>query len=330
MTQTVSDTVPLIDLARARGGEQDRRQLARQIDDANSHVGFLAVVNHGVSAQLLDDMYAVTAEFFDCAESVKLAVRGDPDTSRGYMPPKSRALARTRGKVTPADLVEFFSIGLPDVPAGDPWFVEARRRGHFRDNIWPSINGFRGVWERYYDEMAALAFDMMRLFALALGLDEHWFDDKVDKPISNLFANHYPPLAHPPEPGQLRIGEHTDYGSLTLLYQRDAVGGLEVRLDDAWVPVAPIADSFVVNIGDLMARWTNDRWTSTLHRVQNPTLTGPASRRLSLPFFCQPNYDAIIETVPTCVSAGAPSKYPTITSGQNVTDKTGASFGLRT
>lgn len=326
----MSDSVPLIDLDQARGGKEDRLRLARQIDDANSHIGFLAVVNHGISARLLDDMYDVTAEFFDSDEDQKMAVRAQPGTSRGYMPPKSRALARTRGKMTPGDLVEFFSIGLPDVPAGDPWFTQARRCGHFHDNVWPSLPGFREVWEHYYAEIASLAFDMMRLFALALGLDEHWFDDKVDKPISNLFANHYPPLDRRPEPDQLRIGEHTDYGSLTLLYQRDAVGGLEVRLDDNWVPIAPIPDSFVVNIGDLMARWTNDKWISTLHRVQNPTLTGPASRRLSLPFFCQPNYDAVIETVPTCVSALRPSRYPRITAGQNVTDKTDASFAAST
>ena len=319
-------TVPLIDLHQARGNKDDRRRLAQQIDDANSHIGFLAVINHGISPRLLDDMYHVTAEFFDSGEDQKMALRAHPGTSRGYMPPKSRALARTRGRITPADLVEFFSVGLPNVPADDPWFVHARRHGHFHDNIWPSDPTFRETWERYYAEMAVLAFDMMRLFALALGLDEHWFDDKVDRPISNLFANHYPPLDRQPEPGQLRIGEHTDYGSLTLLYQRDAVGGLEVHVDDHWVPITPIPDSFVVNIGDLMARWTNDKWISTLHRVQNPTLTGPASRRLSLPFFCQPNYDAVIETVPTCVSALSPSRYPTITAGQNVTKKTEASF----
>lgn len=218
------DTVPLIDLDQARGSQDDRRRLARQIDDANSHIGFLAVVNHGISARLLDDMYDVTAEFFDSSEDQKMAVRARPGTSRGYMPSRSRALARTRGKSTPADLVEFFSIGLPDVPTDDPWFARARAHGHFHDNVWPAHPVFRDVWKRYYAEMAALAFDMMRLFALALDLDEHWFDDKVDKPISNLFANHYPPLDRRPEPGQLRIGEHTDYGSLTLLYQRDAVG----------------------------------------------------------------------------------------------------------
>lgn len=325
----MTHTVPLIDLAQARAGARDRQIVARQIDDANSHVGFLGVINHGVSPQLLDDMYAVTAEFFNLPDDEKLTVRAQPGTSRGYMPPKSRALARTRGHMTPADLVEFFSIGLPYVPPNDQWFRKARQLSHFHDNVWPDRpEHFREIWERYYYELAALAFDMMRLFALALGLDEYWFDDKVDRPISNLFANHYPPLDEPPESGQLRIGEHTDYGSLTLLYQKDTVGGLEVNLDGQWVPVAPIPGSFVVNIGDLMARWTNDRWISTLHRVQNPTLTGPASRRLSLPFFCQPNYDAIIETVPTCITAGSPSRYVSITSGANVTTKTEASFNV--
>ena len=108
----MSDIVPLIDLAQARGGAHDRRRLARDIDDANRHIGFLAVVNHGVSTRLLDDMYAVTAEFFDSDESVNHAVRAESGTSRGYMPPKSRALARTRGKTTPADLVEFFVLAL--------------------------------------------------------------------------------------------------------------------------------------------------------------------------------------------------------------------------
>ncbi len=102
-----------------------------------------------------------------------------------------------------------------------------------------------------------------------------------------------------------------------------------MNLDDSWIPVVPILDSFVVNIGDLMARWTNDKWISTLHRVQNPTITGPASRRLSLPFFCQPNYDAVIETVPTCLQRPHPSRYPTITAGDNVTNKTDASFEVK-
>lgn len=324
-----SDSVPVVDLARARFSAADKRAVAGHIDDANQHIGFLTLTNHGVSPSLLRRMNEVTAEFFDLPIEQKLLVAGDRHTSRGYIPPKSRALARTRGVRTPADLVEFFSIGLPDVPVSDPWFARARDLGYFATNQWPAAPAhFRATWEEYYQVMSALAFEVMQLFALALDLDEHYFDAVVDRPISNLFANHYPPLTEDPEPGQLRVGAHTDYGSLTILYQPDSVGGLEVCLDDQWCPVEPIAESFVVNIGDLMARWTNDRWISTLHRVQLPDIDGPASRRISLPFFCQPNYDAVIETLPTCVRAGVGSRYAPITAGGNVSGKTDSSFDV--
>lgn len=324
----MNNTVPMIDLARARSSDAEFDAVARQIDEANQHVGFLAVVNHGVPQTLLDDMYDVTAEFFDLPMDERLSVLGSRHTSRGYIPPKQRALARTRGIETPADLVELFSIGLPEVP-DDPWFRRAQDLGYFAANRWPERPArFREIWESYYREMRTLAFELMQLFAVALGLEKNWFDDKVDRPISNLFANHYPPLTAVPEPGQIRVGEHTDYGSLTLLYQSDAVGGLEVLLDDVWCPIEPIPGSFVVNIGDLMARWTNDRWISTLHRVQNPTISGPASRRISFPFFCQPNYDAVIETLPTCRQPGGTSRYATITAGMNVSGKTDVSFDV--
>lgn len=324
----MTNTVPMIDLARARSSDTEFDAVARQIDEANQHVGFLAVVNHGVPQKLLDDVYDVTAEFFDLPMVERLSVLGSRHTSRGYIPPKQRALARTRGIETPADLVELFSIGLPEVP-DDPWFRRAQDLGYFAANQWPEHpTRFREIWEAYYREMSALAFELMQLFAVALGLEKNWFDDKVDRPISNLFANHYPPLTAVPEPGQIRVGEHTDYGSLTLLYQSDAVGGLEVLLDDVWCPIEPIAGSFVVNIGDLMARWTNDRWISTLHRVQNPAISGPASRRISFPFFCQPNYDAVIETLPTCRQPGGTSRYSTITAGMNVSGKTDVSFDI--
>lgn len=324
-----TDSVPVIDLGRARHSAAGTLAVAEQIDEANQHIGFLALTNHGVPEALLQRMYDVTAEFFALPIEEKLRVQGSKDTTRGYIPPKRRALARTRGVGTPADLVEFFSIGLPEVPQGDPWFARGRQRGYFADNQWPnSPNCFRETWEEYYRAMAALAVEVMQLFAVALDLDQHYFDSVVDRPISNLFANRYPPLTGSPEPGQLRVGEHTDYGSLTLLYQPDTVGGLEVCLDDEWFPVDPIAGSFVVNIGDLMARRTNDRWISTLHRVPLPSVSGPASRRISLPFFCQPNYDAVIDTLPTCMRVGVGSRYDAITAGLNVSGKTDASFDV--
>jgi isopenicillin N synthase-like dioxygenase len=156
----------------------------------------------------------------------------------------------------------------------------------------------------------------MRIFALALGLDEHWFADKIDDHCSTLFANHYPAQDTPPLPGQLRLGEHTDFGSLTLLHQDDAPGGIEVRDPaGAWRPVPHVPGAFVVNIGDLMARWTNDRWVSTLHRVVNPPSDRRGEARLSLPFFHQPNADALIECIPTCAGENDPPRYEPVLSG---------------
>ncbi|HEY1970317.1 MAG TPA: 2OG-Fe(II) oxygenase family protein, partial [Pseudonocardia sp.] len=293
--------VPVIDLALARASSSGRHQTARTIDRANATVGFLTVTGHGVPDDLLTDLHAVTAEFFDSGVEAKLGLRApEPGTSRGYMPPKSRALARTRGLRTPADLVEFFSIGQPNVP-NEPYYAREHAGVNFRANIWPAHPpGFREIWTAYYRAMENLAAELMTLFALALRLPERYFEGKINKHISNLFANHYPPLDTPPEPGQLRVGEHTDYGSLTVLYQADTTGGLEVFVDGRWQPVAPVPGTFVINIGDLMARWTNDRWISTLHRVQNPTPEHYTRRRISFPFFCQPNYDTVIECLPTC------------------------------
>jgi isopenicillin N synthase-like dioxygenase len=164
----------------------------------------------------------------------------------------------------------------------------------------------------------------MRQFALALSLDEHWFDDKVDKHISTLQLSNYPDQKIPPQLGQLRASAHSDWGSLTILKTEDRPGGLEVCTDDgAWRPVPFVPDTFIVNIGDLMARWTDDRWVSTLHRVVNPPEEkAHDSRRLSLVFFHQPNYDAVIRQI----RPGAP-KYEPITSGDYLRMRIAQTFG---
>ena len=316
--------VPVIDLAVARRSPADRMATARYIDRANREVGFLIVVNHGVDSALLDELYDVTAEFFDLPQEEKNRYDvGRPVESRGYVPPKKRTLAHTRGRDVPADLMEFYAAGRPDVPSDDPYFDPHNAGPNFRPNVWPERPvRFKAVWTEYYAAMESLAAEVMSLFATALKLPEDYFDDKIDKHISNLFANHYPPLTEDPLPDQLRVSEHTDYGSLTLLYQRDAVAGLEVCLDDIWTPVQAMPDAFVVNIGDLMARWTNDRWVSTLHRVQVPPLERRVERRISFPFFCQPNYDTVIEAFPSCVDDGHPTLHPPLTSGENMRLKT--------
>jgi isopenicillin N synthase-like dioxygenase len=166
--------------------------------------------------------------------------------------------------------------------------------------------------------MEVLAARLMRIFAMALDLDEDFFRDKTDRHISGIRANHYPEQIEPPRPGQIRAGAHTDYGAVTVLLP-DAVPGLQVlSRQGEWVDVTAPAGAFVCNIGDLMQRWTNDRWISTMHRVVNPPREVAAgNRRLSIPFFHQPNYDAPIECLPSCCGPDNPPRYRPVTSGQH-------------
>ena len=154
--------------------------------------------------------------------------------------------------------------------------------------------------------MGALAEDLMAMFALALALPEDFFAAMIDRPISRLRVRNYPAPEPPPLPGQLRAGAHSDYGSLTILRTEDKPGGLQVlnRAGD-WVDVPFASDGLIVNIGELMARWTNEQWKATLHRVVNPPeASGSASRRLSLVFFHNPNYDAPVEALPGTLGRG--------------------------
>ncbi len=175
------------------------------------------------------------------------------------------------------------------------------------------------MWRAYYRQMERLARDIMRIFAVALDLPERFFDDKIDKHVSRVRAINYPDQREAPLPGQLRAGEHTDYGSITILKIEDAPGGLQVKTRQGeWLNVEAVPDAFVVNIGDLMMHWTNDRWISTLHRVLNPPRDAAlGTRRISLAFFHQPNYDALIECLPSCQGPGNPAKYPPVTSGEH-------------
>jgi isopenicillin N synthase-like dioxygenase len=186
--------------------------------------------------------------------------------------------------------------------------------------VWPERPAaLRGIWTEYYRRMEHLAAAIMGVFALALELPDDFFRDKTDRHISGIRVINYPDQPDTPEPGQLRAGAHSDYGALTILKTENVPGGLQVlNRAGAWVDVEPVADSFVVNIGDLMQHWTNDRWVSTLHRVVNPPRDRAlGSRRQSIVFFYQPNYDALIECLPGCCGPGRPAKYAPVTSGEH-------------
>lgn len=317
----MTNPVPIIDIAPFFGSDPAARQrVADAIDRACTDIGFLIVTGHGVPSELIDEMRSVSRQFFDLPVAEKLKYRMPPDRYRGYIALGNEALANSMDEETPPDIKESFSIG-PIHPVNDDYHRAARPGNFFAGNFWPDAPGsFKAVWEHYYSEMERLSGTLMQIFAMGLGMNEAFFDDKVDHHISNFSVIHYPEQPRPPLPGQLRAGAHTDYGSLTIVKPDKAPGGLQVMTKEGtWMDVPNLEDGFVVNIGDLMAEWTNDRWVSTLHRVVNPPREqAVGSRRLSMTFFHQPNYDAVVECLPVCCSAERPPRYGTTTSGEHV------------
>jgi isopenicillin N synthase-like dioxygenase len=317
--QAVDRGIPLIDIAPfRRGGTRERPAVAEAIGRACEDIGFFTVVGHGVSSVLVSRMHEVSRAFFDLPLGAKASARC-ADPSRGYRPFGDESLSGSLGNATPPDLKETLDAGPVDVP-DDEYHRGPEGAPYFVPNVWPADPlELRAVWTEYYRRMSALAADLMRIFAVALELPEDFFADKIDRHITRLRAINYPEPSTTPRRGQLRSGAHSDYGSLTILSIEDAPGGLQaMSRAGGWVDVQPVPESFVVNLGDLMAYWTNDRWVSTLHRVVNPPVDRVlGSRRQSIVFFHQPNFDAVIECLPTCQGPGWPARYPPITSGDH-------------
>lgn len=288
--------VPVIDLSAADGSDPQRSALATAIDRACAESGFFVITGHGVDSRVIDRMYDATRAFFELPPEEKARCIS-PHSGRGFN--NGGFVAASYGKKTPPDLCELFAashLGEPGV--ADPAHFGEHLASWDMPNVWPERPaGFRTAWLAYYAAMERLAEELMRLSALGLGLAQDFFDGKIDHHISKLVANYYFPQQGSPLPGQLRKGEHTDWGSLTILYQ-DGVRGLQVEQEGhGWRDVPAIPGTFVINLGDLMQTWTGGRWRSTVHRVLNP-VDGRNEARISIPFFHQPNFDAVIEPLP--------------------------------
>jgi isopenicillin N synthase-like dioxygenase len=311
--------VPIIDLDGCRSDAATRRRIGRAIDTAFRDSGFMVIVGHGVTPDLIASMHSTTAAFFLQPDEEKLRYRSPlgSSTRRGFS--RANYSAASRGEQTPPDLCEFFAVNRLGEPGIARREVLGAQFGELAaPNPWPNYPAnFRDVWLEYFAAMEELSRLLMRLFALGLDLEEHYFAPFIDDHYTYMIGNFYPPQLKPAVPGQLRRGAHGDWGTLTILYQDQSPTGLEVlNRAGQWLPVAPIADSFVVNIGDLMAVWTNDRWTSTIHRVVNPPREAAREYRISIPFFHQPNFDALIECLPTCASSANPPRHRPVTSGE--------------
>jgi isopenicillin N synthase-like dioxygenase len=307
--------IPVIDISPwFDGNELARNAVAHNIDDACKEWGFLIISGHYMDPNLMRAVADVSREFFDLPLEEKVKCDASSRGGRGYYRMQSKAFERTYGKAdAPGDLRESFSFRL--------------REGTTPSDVaspWPERPaGMQQIWMDYLSACDRLSAELMHICARALGLPDIWFDDKIDRPSSSMTAQHYPKLLVSPKRGEIRGGAHTDFGTLTLLLTEDRPGGLQVMgTDDEWYDLKPVPGAYIVNLGDMMAQWTNDRWRSTLHRVVNPPLeSGEASRRLSIVYFHHPNHDALIKCIPSCTDAQHPPKYAPVVAGEHLRRK---------
>jgi isopenicillin N synthase-like dioxygenase len=314
--------VPVIDIAPALSSDRDaKRKVAAAVNRACEEIGFLVVTGHGVDPALCSQVFDESAAFFARPLEEKLKVKQWADEiPRGFSAIEAESVAYSRLNRTPGDLKESFTIGQLEIP-NDEYHRRPEAQSFFAENRWPAgFPGLRTAYSQYFQVMEKVAANVLRIFALALDIREDFFDAEIDRHISVLRVLNYPDQPQAPLPGQLRAGEHSDYGTLTILRHQSEYrpGGLQVqnRAGD-WVDVPVVPGSLVINLGDMMQRWTNDRWVSTMHRVVNPPREQASnSRRMSLVFFHETNYDTIVECLPNCSSAANPPKYPPVTCGE--------------
>lgn len=313
--------IPVIDLGPfARGSPEVRRRVAAAVDEACRNIGFFYVVNHGVPQPLIDRAFAEAKRFFDlpAEEKARIAIENSP-CHRGWFALGGENLDPARQRAA-GDLKEGVKIGQ-DLPADHP-LVRAGVPLH-GPNQWPEgLPGWKETWQSYYAAMCGLGLEIMHAFALGLGLDEDYFDAWLTLPMATAGPLHYPPQTGVITEARIGAGAHTDFGCLTVLAQ-DASGGLQVRNSAGeWLSAPVVPGSFVVNIGDMMARWTNDLYASTLHRVINTS----GRDRYSIPFFYDPNHDTPVRCLETCTGPERPPRYQPTTSLQHLLDKIEESF----
>ncbi|WP_238365856.1 isopenicillin N synthase family dioxygenase [Mesobacterium pallidum] len=294
-------SLPIIDISGlASSNPMDRAIVGEQLGSACLAHGFFYCTGHGVPEGLIRAVIDETRALFDLAPEAKDAVdKAQSPANRGY----EYLGGQTLQPGALPDRKEGYYIG-EELPERDPRF------GRFNQgaNQWPSdLPGFRPTMIAYQAALGAVGATLMRGMALSLGLAEDAFKAFTEQPLTTLRLLHYPP-ARAEVPDEMGAGAHTDFGGLTILLQ-DNVGGLQVKdPDGGWIDAPPIPGAYVVNLGDMIARWTNDRYRSTLHRVINRS----GRERYSVPFFYTGNPDYEVTCVPTCLYSDEVPKYPPI------------------
>lgn len=284
--------IATIDLSRWYAGGAEADAVAAEVDEGLQQAGFILVTGHGVDPVLAADVRAAARAFFAQPHAVKSRY-SVPVGGHGWIGPGAEANGYAEGTETPPDLKESFSLGA-DTPTGDPdidriWFAA---------NVWPDeVPGLRPLVTAYTVQMRRVADDLLALFAHALRLSHNPFERLADRPTWTMNINHYPPVSvvGEPEPGQFRIGPHTDFGTVTILDREPGAGGLQVYSEaDGWADAPYRSDALTVNIGDLLEYWSGRRWPSGRHRVLPPQPDAPEEDLVSLIYFYEANHDAVV------------------------------------
>jgi len=278
--------VPIVDIS----GDPD--VVGAELDEICRATGFFQITGHGIPGDVAEPAWVMATRFFDLPLEDKLSVaRPAPDYPYGYMPLAGESLSQSTGGAAPPDLKEVFNIGPPGPPPRQ--FTDPDEAWAYSPNLWPTaLPDLQPAWTAYYDAMRDLGSRLMALFARGLGLPPGFFAATTGHGAHALRAINYPEVLGP---------------------------------DGAWAAVAPVPGAFVVNIGDLMTRWTNDRWRSTLHRVVDPPDPAAAARRQSMPYFQNANWSAEISCLPTCLEPGQKPRYPPVLAGPHLMAKFGKS-----
>lgn len=321
MTQDVSN-IPLVDLSRWFGAtDEDRAALATEVDDCLQRLGFLVVINHGIDRDVLSACRTAALEFFHGPDDIKEAIAFDGGAYRGWIGAGMESNAATYGVDTPPDLKETFGFGPVEL---EDESLRERNPSWYAPNKWPAAPAaLRPAAEAHWRACKELADELLQLFAVALRLPSETLLDFCRSGTSSTNLNWYWPHSHiAPDDGQFRIGPHTDFGTITILDREPGVGGLQVQNDAGdWIDAPVVEDSLIVNTGDLLRQWTNDRWASNEHRVLPPSAGAPNEELLSLVFFHEPDADAMIAPLETCVSDDNPSRYEPISSADYLAEK---------
>ena len=317
-------TIPVIDISLLSSqNREDWAPVIKEIDHACREIGFLAITGHGISQQQIDSMFDLSERFFaQPMEEKKKIEMANSNNHRGWGSHGAEQL----DPANPTDWKETFDMAL-DIHPEHP--IVSEFPALYGPNQYGDMPGFQQQMNQHYTLLMSVAYRMLSAMAIALDLDEDFFTSKfTTEHMSVLRMIHYPPRPEGVTVAEdaMAAGAHTDYGCITLLAQ-DNTGGLEVLTkDNRWISAPPVEGALVVNIGDLMQRWTNDAYRSTLHRVRN---LAPGKHRYSIPFFVETRYDTLVETIPSCISAENPHKYEATTQGDWLISRFEATYAYR-